>query len=293
MLGVLDAIVQMDGTIPPEEAAILYPTFPVQALIFLARGRPAASRVLLNIFEEQTRRKPAVPAGAPLVADGLAEDAQEVDAWLTAGHLLMNIKPAGFAAAVFADLAVNAQVRVVDDGSGGRLGGGIGSSCSGGGLPSWPGWPPVGNYRFAGPGSVVLANGADPSFYERVVGGALPSDNERACGWRRSRDLVSEHFLATLAGEPVGDSTVRASVKRTITWKDDEQYLKDLRAFIDLQQDAIDTLGAKLMAAGLLSAEERRLVRPSLQVWISDERTKTLSSLPTLQNAETNVKIVN
>jgi hypothetical protein len=67
----------------------------------------------------------------------------------------------------------------------------------------------------------------------------------------------------------------------------------DLRAFTDLQQVAIDTLGAKLMAAGLLSGEERALARPSLQLWISDERSKERSSLPTLQNAGRNVKIVN
>jgi len=203
----------------------------------------------------------------------------------------MNLKPLGFAAAVLGGFAVNVQIRVIDEGSAASPGGrGIAGSCSSG-RPSWPDWPPVGNYAFAGSGNTLLSNGVDPSFYTRTLGGAIRG--ELACGWRSSRDLLSEHFPATLAGEPTDGPSVRASVKSSISWRNDDQYIKEVRDLIDRQQAAIEKLNAKLVSAGLLSAEERQVAQPTLQVWISDERSKKASALPTLQNIERNVRIIN
>ncbi len=281
MLGALDAVIQMDGKISPDEAAKLYPEFPVQALIFLSRGGPAASSFLLNIFREEN---------------------SHTLAWLAAGDLLAlrpdpNLRAAGFAAAVLGGLTVDAEVRVVDEGSGPRRGRGVGGSCPFTPPSPWPvGWPPIASYFFGfiDRSSVLLAAGADPSLYTRAAGKAVLYTEMPPCEWLKpNRDVVREHFLANLAEEPTGNPSVRSTVETTITWRNNAQYLRDLRAFTDQEQDLFDKLSAKLMAAGPLSAEERASVRPSLLVRISDDRSKKPSSLPVVQNTESNVKIVN
>jgi hypothetical protein len=291
MLGVLDAVIQMDGKVPPEEAAPLYREFPVQALILLAREGPAASSFLLNIFLEENSPMAATGLSMPVATDTSARTL----AWLAVGDLLMNLKPPGFAASVLGGLTVDIRVRVVDEGSGTGSSRGFGASCSGG-LPSpWPGWPPVGNYSFAGPGHLLLAGGTDPSFYTRTVGGAVPNSrgNEFACDFRITREVLREHFLASLAGDLPGDPSVRSSVESTITWRNNELYLQDLCALIDRQQSLFETLTRKLIDARLMSADEVASSRPSLHVRTSDERSKKLSRLPLVQHTESNVTFMN
>jgi hypothetical protein len=281
MLGVLDAIIQMDGKVPPELAAKLYTEFPVQAVIFLARGRPATSDFLLDIFQKENSEMAVAATSARTLA------------WLAAGDLLMGLRPRGFAAAILGGLTVHAGIRVVDEGSVAGLGPGIGGSCSGPVFPyQWAGWPLVGNYSFAG--KILLAGGADPLFYARTVTGASRSADggELTCGLRLDPDELREHLLAGLAGESASNPSVQSSVETTITWGNDDQYLRDLHAFINRQQVLFDKLSRKLMDEGLISAEERVSARPSLQVRISDERGKKPSSLPVIQDTASNVNIV-
>jgi len=280
MLGVLDAILQLGGRIPLEKTATLYPEFPTQSLIFLSHGDPEADHFLLDIFREESQR---------------------TGAWLAAGNMLMNRKPPGFAAAILGTLTVEAHIRVIDQGNGDVLGGGSGGSCSSGLAGPRTGWPIVGNYYTMGrdryfPGNAgggLLANGADPSFYVRVVGAADPegSRDERRCDSMPNRDLLREHFLRSLAREPQGNASVQSSVGQTITWQNDVQYLRDLRAFINQQQSLFESLSRKLMDAGLLSPEERASARPSLEVRIYDERSERLSVLPVLRDAGSDVKV--
>ena len=279
MLGVLDAILQLDGRLTLEKAATLYPEFPVQSLIFLSHGDPDADHFLLDIFRQETHR---------------------TGAWLAAGNMLMNRKPSGFAAAILGAFTVDAYIRVVDKGSGAVPGGGSGGSCSSGLPGPRTGWPPVGNYYTTGrgryfPGNAgggLLANGVDPSFYIRVVGAADAegSRDEKRCDVKPDRDLLREHFLGSLASEPQGNASVQSSVSQTIRWQDDAQYLRDLRAFVNQQQSLFESLSRILMDAGLLSPDERASARPSLEVRIYDDRSERLSVLPVLSDAGSDVK---
>lgn len=189
---------------------------------------------------------------------------------------------------------VDARVRVIDEGSSpAALGAGIGGSCASGGGPSpRPGWPQVGNYFFADYGQTFLAGGPDPSFYARRVSGPDSIGGEFVCGFMRAPDVLREHFLASLAGDDPEDPTVRSSMQTTIMWQNDQQYLRELRTLVDQQQSQFEKLGKKLMDAGVISAEERASLRPSLQVRISDERSNKPSTLPVVQNTESNVKIM-
>ena len=279
MLGVLDAILQLGGRILLKKTARLYSEFPVQSLIFLSHGDPEADHFLLDIFRGESQR---------------------TGAWLAAGNLLMNRKPPGFAAAILGALTVGAHIRVVDKDSGAVPGGASGGSCSSGLLGPRKGWPPVANYYTTGrahfggnAGGGLLADGADPSSYVRVVGAADPegSSDERGCDFKPNRDVLREHFLEGLAGEPQGNASVQSYVAQTITWQNDVQFLRDLRAFVNQQQGLFERLSRKLMDAGLLSPAERSSAQPSLDVRIYDERSERPSGLPVLRDIGRDVKI--
>jgi len=271
----------MRGGFPTDVAAKLYPEFPAQALISLSHDGPQAASSLLEIFRTENK----LPG-----------------AWLAAGNLLMVWKPAGFAAAILAGLTVHAHITVVSENSGGGIGGGSGGSCASGALRVKTGWPPVGNYYVRNMTSgitddVLLQGGDDPAFYFRTVDAAyvVRNDDESACSkmFELNRDTVREHFLAKLAPEPSGNLFVRSYVEQTISWHDDATYVISLRAFIGQQQMLFDALGKKLMDSGLISAEERKSARPSLEVRFSDFRRNSPPTLPLLQDPGSNVKMIN
>ncbi len=280
MVGVLDAVIQLGGG-APAEAATLYPEFPAQSIILLARAGRSSANFLLDIFRRENRR---------------------TNEWLASGNLLMALKPPGFAATVLGSFTVTAQVRVVDNGTGvasgiGRVGGRACSSIRGGPSPS-ASWPPVGNYstrRYYGNDVVERIDGSTPVFVVRSVGAADTDERIDPCDGilEMNRDVFREHILAGLAADPTGNPTVRSAVAATVTWQDSTQYLQALRAVIERQQGSFDTLRKNLMDAGLLSAEEGASSRPSLEVRIIDARSNTAFALPVLHNAGSQVKITN
>src|SRR5579863_484838 len=280
MVAVLDAIIQLGSSIPPGVAGRLYPEFPAQALILLSSQGQFADSNLLEIFKTENKQP---------------------GAWLAAGNLLMISRPAGFAAAILAGLTVHAHVTVVSPNSGGGLGGGSWGSCGSSIPPDKKDWPPVGNYFVvnSGPvnGSILLAAGADPAFYVREVNAAYSDSNsdQRPCVTMSdmNRDVLREHYLAELAAEPLARPSVQSYVDQTIAWYDDATYLKDLQAFINLQQSVFDKLIKKLLDANLLTMEEKESARPILEVRVSDYRKNSPSVLPILQHPTSNVKFIN
>jgi hypothetical protein len=286
MLGVLDAIIQLDrveevqetsglSVLPPEKAARLYPEFPAQALIFLARGGPSASSYLLNIFKDGTGSN---------------------SAWVTAGNLLVHWKPAGFAAELLRDFTVDVRMCVTDDDScvSGPMG--VGGSCSSGGPSPRPGWPPVGNYFLRRGNGAFLAGGADRSSYIRTVG---PPDDDgnniesRCTFYLIDRNVARGHFLSDLIFDPPENPSVRSSVTRSINWRNNDLYQSDVHLLIRQQQNVLDRLIQRLINAGLLGADEIGTARPSVEVRISDLRRSRPSDLPALRDAGSNVRFVN
>jgi hypothetical protein len=171
---------------------------------------------------------------------------------------------------------------------------GVGGSCPFGLPGPQTGWPPVGNYYADGyPAPVLLVSGADPSFYFRSVAGPDP-DRTRVeiCPLATStRDTLREHLLARLVGEPPEGPSIRSFVRHTLTWRNDKQFLSELRAFVDRQQRLVATVTKKLTDAGLLSDEEAASSQPSLDVWVYDDRGRKLASLPVLREPGRHVQI--
>ena len=93
MLGVLDALIQFDAPVPAADAQRIYPEFPVQSLVLLARSQEDTADALLDIFRNEQRWQAA---------------------WLAVGNLLSARRAAGFAAAVIEGMTVHLQVIVTE-----------------------------------------------------------------------------------------------------------------------------------------------------------------------------------
>ena len=258
----IDAILRLNGSVPPDEAAAIYAQFPAASLILLSRALdtgPASrtketSDVLLKIFREETR--------------GFA-------GWLTAGNLLAERRIPGFAAAVLKETTIVVDVRVIVPGGISGPPGGIAGSCLGGARSgdTHPDWPAVGNYYVSDRGT-LLSRGTYPTFYTRVVGPPEPEasgpDLRCAFGSWVSRDNLRPAFLTRLAG--VSADRLNAVERRTVTWRTDAQYLQDLRAVVAAQRTLIAELVGRLVKNGALTEEERLAAQPTILVQVLDAR---------------------
>ena len=270
MLAVLDALIQLDAQAPVSEAERLYPEFPVQSLILLARAGDDAAPALLEIFKSE----PRWPA-----------------AWLAAGALLLNRRAEGFAAAVVEGMTVHAEIIVTEPNSGGGRGGG--NLCCGAALPRPPkaGWPPVGLYAFAGcgdsvePGATVLVAGPDPAYYVRQISASYEIEGAPSCGCNPDRDLVRQHYLTSLLFGSPEHPPVRAHVSHTIVWQSVENYSSDVVAFRAEQQRILSDLMRQLAERNLLTEDQAKSLRPKLDVSIWDQRASPQPPLPELSSA--------
>jgi hypothetical protein len=293
MLAVLDAIIQLELTpdIAPAGIARLYPEFPTQSLILLARPGlarpPATDGLLMDIF----RSERAAPG-----------------AWLTAANVLIANGVNGVAAAILDNVSIDMRVRVVDDGSAQPPRGGRGGSCPFGAAgPRWPGWPDVGNYYLttqhggsglAGSGGGPVSRGPDPTFYMRVVSGPDPvvphadfvCDDMFTWYQPEGRDRLVERLLASLAHEPVDAPILTLHPARTIVWHDSEQYQRALWDLIGEERTVLNAFLDTLVASGAMTIEERRGRWPTIAVTLADARA-THTPLPPLFNVGPGVSV--
>jgi hypothetical protein len=261
---VLDAIIQLGGQIPAESAARLYPEFPVAAMILLSRGGPSATPLLLQFFRQDSINRLA---------------------WLAAGNLLLDSKPRGFAAEILVKLVVEDVVYVVEPGAGARAGQGISQGCGDAlGDPIRAGWPPDVAYYFSTalqPGRTLLSGGTDPVYYLRVQSTNGRSSGFGECGVGIVPDEVRGHFLARLLGTSTDDPLIQSTASTAIEWRNDGQYLSEIAAFIEHEENRYTLIANKLVERGLLTAEERQSVRPTLMLEVVDHRRNRDGTLPT------------
>jgi hypothetical protein len=274
MLQVLDALIQFRAQVQVTDAQRIYPEFPVQSLILLARSQEDATPALLAIFKDE----PRWPA-----------------AWLAAGALLMKNHAEGFAAAVIEGMTVHAELTVTEPHVGYGRGGS--ATCCGGSAPQpKAGWPPAGIYSFAGcgdraePGSMVLAVGADPAYYNRLVNDSYAMDGA-PCACNPDKDLVRQHYLTALLSDSPENPPVRAHVSHTIMWQGMDAYRRELAAFITQQQHVLAELMHRLGEHGLLSNDQAQSLRPKLEIRIWDQRALQSPPLPLPATQDENITV--
>jgi hypothetical protein len=276
MLGVLDALIQLNAQAPAADAQRIYPEFPVQSLILLSRSQEETAPALLAIFKGERRW---------------------LAAWLASGALLLERHAEGFAATVVEDMTVHAQVKVTEPGAGGGSGGS--AYCCGAGFLPKPkaGWPPLGVYAFGGcgnrvqPGATLLTGGTDPAYYHRQVNASYQVEGVPGCGCGLDQDLVRQHYLTTLLSDSPEQPPVRAHVSHTIAWQGPDAYRAELAAFIGEQQQAFAQLTRRLGERSLLSEADAKIIRPKLEIRVWDVRASQQPALPTVETLAENTTV--
>ncbi len=263
MQAVLDALIQMNVTVPAESLRTLAPDFGIDVAVLLARMPTEESGPLsLELYRS-----------LPESAYGL----RYVCAALLALHPLPS-----FAAHLLTDTSVPAFVYVVRPGQKfgvGRSDGDCGVTTE----PQRKDWPMSGQYALSKEKydtSAVVVAGIDPVYVTRrestryagggcgMTGGVYPGSRER-------RRLVAE-----LLGVPPEEIRWQALPEVFIEFQSLQQFDHDLLTFIGNQQQMYRVTASSLEAKGLLTHAEALQSVPELALLVEDARHDGSAPVP-------------
>jgi len=262
MSAVLDALIQMDVSVPVETLRNLAPDFPNHVAVLLSR---------LPLEESETLSFDLYRSG---VREGYGLQ------YVSAALLAQN-PPAGFAAHLFSNIHNRATIFVIAPGAG-EIGGGTAGDCfqSTASSPR-PRWPVFGTYTLSkenSRGSFLVVSGIDPIF-------ALRSETThyvgQACGSRvylgaeERRRLLAQ--MLKISPEAIDWQT---ELRRSIQFSSEQQFASDLRRFIAAQEEKYRVTAATLVAKGLLTTAEQDDSLPWLDIHLSDARGPGYAAIP-------------
>jgi hypothetical protein len=269
MSAVLDAIIQLNGSVPAATVQNLAADFPVQAIILLYRMPWSESQSTLSALYRDT-------APASLYT-------QRGAAALLALH-----PPAGFAASLLSNTTVTSHVFVSlpDDPSLGM--GTSNGSCGGYGPPPIKtGWPAIGKYfmREGGPGRdpapYLTIPGLKPIDAVRVVTPTVQGDSGECTGFTPLNNLLRATLIAQMLDEQPERMTLTSHIDVNIKAKNDQDYKTQLAAYVDREEATFRSVKMNLTAKQLLSPAEASddTVLPSLLLVITDSRSEKVFPL--------------
>jgi hypothetical protein len=264
MAEVLDALIQLNASVPADTLRNLAPDFENAVAVLLARMPIEQSGPLsLDFF-----RSPPRPGDA----------LQHVSAALLALH-----PSPDFAGKLLADIKVRATVFVILPG-GDRFG--SGSFEGGCGASSEPAdWPLIGQYKLsleASEGASVVAAGIDPIYVTRVESPWYPADCSMGVGLgpEQRRRLVAEMLGVSPEGIPW-----ETSPQIDIEFYSPGQFDAALLAFVEEQQQMYRETAEALVDRDLLAPAELLRSLPELKLTLIDMRREgdaPISNLPEL-----------
>lgn len=255
----LDALIQTQALVSPALLARFRPQWPAETLILLVRNAGAAEEALraLALLEPP--------------------DAE----WVAVNNVLVARRASGVAAQLLNGLELTHQITVFDPGpppgSAGAVFGGLTASS----LSVAPGFPPTGFYRLVlaedDPDGALLAEGAQPVFFERKTEGTWPPSANPYFISRRDFRL---EYLAVLSGLPAG--RVRGAVRpeTLIEWRDFADFQVRTSRALAAQPAAVREVLQALVDSGALSAEQAAGLRLRIAVRLDDRRGDRTPALP-------------
>jgi hypothetical protein len=267
MSEVLDALIERNQEATPKGILAIESSFPNEAII-LASKLPAdrATPLLMSWYEKRH-------------GNGQLEHPR------IAAMMLSKSPPQGFAASVLGESQEQLSVEVTLPGHGYGFGGTANACGDSGGDAPREGWPPLSLYfleeNVSRKGSFPLIGaGGDQITYNRVsLGGGYGS-----CFI--PQPLTAEtrfHLLAEMLGIGPVEMPWKVQQQTNIIWKNDKQYVSELREAISQEEAKLRVTAKGLHAKGLLTAAEADSVRPRLLVSVSDQRGMAAGSLPQLK----------
>jgi hypothetical protein len=250
MAAVVDALIQLEATVPSETLRNLAPDFGNAVAVLLSRMPvDESSPLAFDFYRNQEQH-----------AYGL----QYVSAALLAQH-----PPAGFAADLLTSVNVRANVFAVLPGTGAGSGG-SGGDCFNETDREKEGWPKSGQYilsREKSEGAMLLVAGSDPVYATRVERYHFYGD---PCG----RVVLGPEQRVRLIEEMLGSSDLRwqTQVTEDIEFRSTSQFSVDLLAFVEKQQQMYRVTAEALEAKGLMEKFEAQQSLPLLLLTLNDAR---------------------
>ena len=259
LLAVVDALIQLDGRIPPDTirealardggSSLEEPLLVLLLRLPAADGRPVWQSIMFSGDKYS--------AAARLAADVLSKNS-----------------PPGFAAKLLDGLTEFAEVDVADPGA--RLAHGTfpwgGAGCTSAPTPRED-WPDIGVYVFsdspANSGSTLLADEFIPVYVTRFQMRVDELSQPYWCSGHTAPPftyMTQEHrvkIIGRLIGAKPGEMPINLETHLSIDFRDVEQYRAQMDALVDRQVAQFTSVMGELCARGLMTADERRT--PSLR----------------------------
>jgi hypothetical protein len=256
MATVLDALIQLNGQVPPDALRNLAPDFPSYVAILLARlPTEESSDLVLGLYNSPPER---------------GEVLQYVSAGLLAKH-----PPYGFAAGLLASINVHVTVVVVPQGSTGSGYSGFGCEEPGGVGPPPPDWPSTGVYTLSNRRSdktSMVIDGVDPLYSVRTESHWYYL-MDSPCSFRVPLDPSARLRLIAemLDGSPQAIPWQTSFIDR-IEFESVDQVDTAILALVKEQQQTYQQTAYTLAEHGLLAYPEVEGSLPKLQIEIQDLR---------------------
>jgi hypothetical protein len=253
MADVLDALVQMNATLPHSSLRDLAHDFPSETAIFLARMPASESADLrLGFFRDSSRDTPTLR--------------------YVAAALLAREPQPGFAAELMSGIRVRITIQVISPGT--TMGGyGAAGDCASIIEEQRDNWPPTPHYRLSldkGAGDGELVGGAEPVYMQRMTGGSY-SDHSCGDGIYLS-DQRRQNLLAEMLGVKPDAIAWEVDIHHPIAFRSQKQYEADVLAFLNGEIEKQRTTATALADKGLITPGDVRDALPEIIVDVSDER---------------------
>ncbi len=259
----LDALIRLEAEVPSNELLALPGRFKTCAFLLLY-GEPKENQAALL---DLVRSSPTARA-----------------CWTAVCNLLVPLKTPGLAAFLLDGLHLKVELTVVDPG---KFGGG-GSSGSGSG-DAWfsvpEGFPPITLYFLEErqrDGNILVADGDHPVYCRcRIVEPGRSAGSGSQSSNRKSNDYRM-NFLAQLAGVCLEELGYNPKRHERIEWTDAAAFMADVSAIRTITRKDFESFAAFFQSQGLLSPEEKHVLRPSMEFKAHDLRKDKSEELPVI-----------
>jgi hypothetical protein len=260
---VLDSLIRLRVSAPPDSLMPLYKRFPDETVIILARSPSENGEALLSIAEQPER---------------------EV-CWVAACNLLAETKAPGFAAFLFKSIKIKIDITVSESGNTLYVSGGSAGGAGCGISQITDGFPPTAFYQLIHRPSrdaVVVAPGPHPVFYERRVTEPGRANQKGLSVYDQSvdRDRYCLEYLAALLNQNESELELRTSYYKSIASSGIKSYKAEVISLRELATGNFERLKKQCIERNLLSEPEAEALRPNLSITVRDLRQNKTPQLP-------------
>ena len=258
-LAILDALIQLDASVPAETLRLSFDSLPVQVLILLAHASEGRDDMLLSLLETTTG-----------------------DRWAAAANLLLATRSPGLARQLLSDLQLKLMVTVIDESgpvSGTGLGGGT-TSCGAAVILFADGFPPLADYQFSDerPGATLLALGPHPVYYVRTPGGS--TNHYSPQHYERSQPSAFERIRYINSFFDVRSGPLYETSFTTVVWKSADDLVRHVEAERLRLGAQYRSVVSALLSIGYLTPADASVLRPNIAIAVQDTREHSSTSLP-------------